>query len=792
MLIHLPDSYKDTLLKLFNVLWEKSYCPKDWKLAWLKPILKSGKCPNEEQSYRPILYTSCVAKLFETILKRRMVSFIEQNKLLPTSQHGFRQGMNIQMCLADLVSAINLSFSKKQMHFVLLADIKGAFDNVPHTALLEELHYAGFPPKIIKWLEDFFTDRSLLFFSSIGVSHTRPLRKGVPQGGVLSPILYILYVRSLENHVRRLFLLIQFADDTLLHFSHHSMPISRNILREAIEALFHFFQQRGLELNPLKTIVMVFSKKKVHLSPIKTSIGDIEMKDTATYLGIKLDSQLNWKAHIDGLVHRCQMPLNIIKSVAYVWWGADPTCLLLIYKALILSKLQTSSFLWQQAAKRTLHKLDVIQNTAMRKILGVLPSTPIHSMLAETKLKPLKYVAMREADNLIIKLLLTGEHPALDNIKELSQREDINPSTPSMPVVTKAYRKWTTSGLRLRKQTHTEGAAPQNLSEIILDTPWNNFQKKELPPQTLQLICSFLNTEAKNYVKIYTDGSKQQSGETGTAIYSKDLNIGIIKRPPNTYSIFSAEALALCSALQFVREKDIKDPVLICTDSRSILTTLANLQSSNSKNFLVTDIRRLLREITNKEQHVHLAWVPSHIGLQGNEAADKLAQLSCQSDIAEALDTPTPDLKRQIAFDCSILWDTNWRLINQHKGKDYAQLFPNGHIPKTTWFAKVKGQTRSFYTSLGRLRFAHVTSPDRLYAWKVVSSPACVCSFSPGTLDHLLFACPRYTVPRQRLIACLAAQKLHPPFNLPTLLSTQNAQTYLALHDLYKEIFLRF
>jgi ribonuclease HI len=360
-----------------------------------------------------------------------------------------------------------------------------------------------------------------------------------------------------------------------------------------------------------------------------------------------------------------------------------------------------------------------------------------------------------------------------------------------MQILTKAYRKWANSGLRLKKTVHVPYAAPQHLSKFILNTPWINFQKKDLPPQTLQIILSFFNTAASNYVKIYTDGSKQLGGETGTAIFSKDLNIGIIKRPPNTYSIFSAEALALLSALQYVKDREIKDPVLICTDSKSILSTLANIKSTNSKNFIVTDIRHLLQESTSTGQQIKLVWIPSHIGLQGNEAADKLAQLSCRSDIVEALDTPTLDLKRQISFDRSILWDTHWRLTNQHKGKVYAQLFPNGHIPKSTWFEKVKGQTRSFYTSIGRLRFAHVTSPDRLYAWKVASSPACICSFSPGTLEHLLFACPRHTAPRQKLTACLAAQKLYPPFSLPTLLSTQNTQTYLALHELYKEIFLK-
>lgn len=162
------------------------------------------------------------------------------------------------------------------------------------------------------------------------------------------------------------------------------------------------------------------------------------MRDSEKYLGIQFDSQLNWKGHINSLVHRCQMPLNIIKSVAYVWWGADPTCLLKIYKALILSKLQNSSFLWQQAAKWDLKQLDIVQNTAMRKILGVLPSTPIH-MQAETRLQPLKYSAQNEAEKLILRLLSIGDYPALKKIRTLSARVTEQNSTSKMQLFTKVY-----------------------------------------------------------------------------------------------------------------------------------------------------------------------------------------------------------------------------------------------------------------------------------------------------------------------------------------------------------------
>jgi ribonuclease HI len=791
MLQHLPEDMKDSLTQIYNYIWETSDNPLDWKNAWLIMVLKSGHKPGDEKSYRPILHTSCVAKLFEKIIKRRLVTFVEKNDLLPASQHGFRKGMNIQMCLADLISAVNLSFSKKQMHFALMVDVKGAFDNVPHKSLLEELYFAGLPKKLINWLENFLTGRTLFFHSTTQGILTRPLRKGVPQGGVLSPILYIIYVRALEHNIRRLFRIIQFADDALLHFGHSSMVTSRGILKDAIEALYLFFLQRGLELNPRKTIVMVFSKKKQPLHPINTIFGVIEMRENATYLGIHLDSQLNWKAQISSLAQRCQMPLNIIKSVAYVWWGADPTCLLAIYKALILSKLQNSCFLWQQAAQRSLRQLEIIQNTSMRKILGALPSTPIHSMQAELRLAPLKYAATKSADKLIIKLFQHGEHPATTNIRELAEKEESGHFTSNLRLLTKAYRKWTNSGITIRISNLPEYHPPQKLSEVVLDTPWMYCHKQNLPPDTLQKILEFLNTTAKNSVKIYTDGSKQSDGRTGTAFCSHDLNIAICTRPPNTYSIFSAEAIAVLNALQYVLQHKITQSVLICTDSQSLLKALTNPKSNDSNHFIIADIRTLLQDLSKNGQQAHLIWVPSHIGLKGNDNADKLALLGSQAEKCSTLDTPVPDLLRQINYDQYVLWDTHWRLTNLHKGREYAKLFPTEHLPKSPWFAAFKGLTRSFYSSICRLRFAHAPTPDRLFSWKLAVSPACACSFSPGTLEHQLFQCPKYSSARQQFNACLSSHKIHPPFHLPSLLISPNKQIYLALHDLYRYIFLQ-
>jgi ribonuclease HI len=788
MLTHLPEKGKDVLVEIFNDLWERSDCPADWKKSWLKPILKAGKKPGEETSYRPILYTSCVSKLFEKLLKRRLVAFLEENQLLPKSQHGFRTGLNIQMCLADLISSAQLSLLNKQMHFALLIDVKGAFDNVPHKDLLEELHFIGLPPKLTKWLSAFFTNRALGYHSLSKGAFSRPVTKGVPQGGVLSPLLYIVYVRSLDLHIRRRLRTIQFADDALFHFSHHDMSASRKIIKETVDDLSLFFASRGLQLNASKTVVLVFSRRKTPLSPIDTLVGEVQMTDNAKYLGVLLDAQLTWKAHIQNLIHRCQMPLNIIKSIAFVWWGADPTCLLLIYKALILSKLQASSFLWQQAAKKSVQQLDLVQNISMRKILGVLPSTPIHSMQAETKLPPLKYAASKQAENLIIKLI-HREHQALTNIRELANRAGRDTHAIIANPLIKAFQKWIASGIIIPSATRPPIIMPQNLREFILDTPWKLFPKNDLPPQTSQLIRHFLHTDAHLYKKWYTDGSKQSDGSTGAAFVCPDLNVQCIRRLPNSYSVFSAEAHAMLSALKYLLVYPQNQPNLICTDSKSLLDALSHLSSVDSNNFIIAEIRAILQDLTLTGALVRFLWVPAHIGIHGNEVADKLAQFSCKTPLTTSPAIPLPDLKRQISFDASIQWNTKWRLINLQKGRDFAQLCPQGHLPQKSWFSSFPGRTRSFYTSLSRLRFAHAPTPDRLFSWKIAPSPACICSFSPGTLDHLLFHCPRFASARTPLTACLGVLNIKPPYNLQTLLSTQNKQVYKTLHDLYRDIF---
>jgi ribonuclease HI len=788
MLLNLPESAKWCLLRIFNKFMANSQCPDEWKIAWLKPLLKPAQPKGEEKSYRPIMYTSCVAKLFETLIKRRLMNFLEINKIIPKSQHAYRKGYNAQMCLTDLVTSINLSWAKNQIHFALMLDVKGAFDNVQHSPLLKELFLLGLPEKLIKWLEEFFKNRSLMFHSNEKGLIKRMLFKGVPQGGVLSSIFYTLYVRSLGNHTNSVFDLLQYSDDVLAHCGHHNIEVARKLLKEAFEAQFEFYAELGLELNIEKSLIMLFTHKKIIFPEINTKYGTLKVSDSARYLGIILDSKLLWKQQIDNLEKRCKSPMNIIKSVACVSWGAEPACLLKIYRALILSKLQNSAFLWQQANEKSRKQLDFIQNSAMRKILGALHSTPIHSMQAETNLLPLSFAARLEAERLVIKLFQCEDNEVLRKMREFHELTKDKVSNNKLQMLMTVFRKWSNDASRIPRTTHHCYQPPQNVGRLIFNPQWAQWKKNEMPPHAKQIILETLNTTFKGYTHVYTDASKRSDGAAGAAVYSSKPKKALVKRLPDTYSILSAEAAAFLNALTLIKQNNTKGPWLICTDSKSLLSSLANYKSCDSKNFIISDIRRTIHEILYQQVEIQFLWIPSHFGLHGNEIADRLAKFSCRAPPTTSC-TPVTDLTRVTKHDIHTLWETQWRQLNLNKGKDYAKVCETGHLPTSPWFYKFPANTRSFYTSINRIRFAHAPTPDRLHAWNVRQSPACLCSHPLGSLEHLLLDCKLFAQKRQTLLESLLALKVPQPYNLQHILAAQNPKIYKALHELFSHIF---
>jgi hypothetical protein len=190
---------------------------------------------------------------------------------------------------------------------------------------------------------------------------------------------------------------------------------------------------------------------------------------------------------------------------------------------------------------------------AMRLILGAIPSTPIHSIQAELALRPLKYEASLAVQRVVVKLLHLKNNSTVKSLRDLSNNLSLWNVEPRRNLLIQAIRKWDNPEAPTIKQETSANEIPINLAPIILGATWTHFRKSELPPQSQRWILDLLHSTSATHEKLYTDASKQHNGATGAAVYIPASNKAHIKRLPDTFSIFAAEALAIHMALSTIQ-----------------------------------------------------------------------------------------------------------------------------------------------------------------------------------------------------------------------------------------------
>ena len=199
MLKRMGPQAKKKLLAIFNTSWRTVLLPSSWKKATMIPILKPGKPPNKADSYRPISLTSCLCKLMERMVNRRLIWYLENNGLLMYEQSGFRQCRSTEDQLTYIAQTIEDGFQDKKHSVVVWVDMAKAFDRVWKEGILIKLLESKISHNMLRWIEQYLKKRKGRV--SLQGIHSReaPFRHGVPQGGVLSPTLFILFMNSIQH-----------------------------------------------------------------------------------------------------------------------------------------------------------------------------------------------------------------------------------------------------------------------------------------------------------------------------------------------------------------------------------------------------------------------------------------------------------------------------------------------------------------------------------------------------------------------------------------------------------------
>ena len=246
---------------LINRSFTEGVFPEELKLAMVVPILKAGD-PRQIANYRPISVLTFFSKVFEKIMYNCILKFMDDNHVFYKHKYGFRQKHSTQQAIITLVDKIITSLDKGDIVISVFLDLKKAFDTVDHIILLKKLYAYGIRGHIIKWFESYLYDRSQYIIYNNEYSETHPIKCGVPQGSILGPLLFIIYVKDICNISNFLFN-IMYADDTSVLLSSDYLKDLTCLLNKELELLFIWLKSNKLSLNTQKTFYMLFHRARI-------------------------------------------------------------------------------------------------------------------------------------------------------------------------------------------------------------------------------------------------------------------------------------------------------------------------------------------------------------------------------------------------------------------------------------------------------------------------------------------------------------------------------------------------
>ena len=286
------------LARLFTSSIQIGYIPTAWKLATLRMLLKPDKLPSLTTSYRPISLMSSIMKLFERVIEQRLRSYLEDIGFINNYQSGFRQNKSTEDHLFRPSQSVMESFNRREHVVAAFLDVKKAFDNVWHNGLRYKIFMLDLPTKMTRWLSDFLVGRVIQVNVNGFLSDQISPAAGVPQGSVLSPLLFLIYVNDLPNPHDRQNSKSQFADDTALWPASRNVHIAAKLLQKDLRKLAKWCAKWRIKLNPEKTKVIIFSRSYLAGKPeptLKLYSERLKIYPQVKFLGITFDSKFTFK-----------------------------------------------------------------------------------------------------------------------------------------------------------------------------------------------------------------------------------------------------------------------------------------------------------------------------------------------------------------------------------------------------------------------------------------------------------------------------------------------------------------
>ena len=356
------------LLKLLNFSLIQGLFPNELKVANIIPLFKSED-PMMFNNYRPVSLLSIFSKIFEKAMYKRLIEFLEMHKILYDKQFGFRKKHSAFMAHMILVDNLIKALQNQEYVIGVFLDFSKAFDTVDHSILLTKLYHYGIRGIAHDWFKSYLSDRTQFVTYNEEKSSMLPTTCGVPQGSILGPILFLVYINDLVS-VCKYSLPFLFADDTNLFTSGKVLSDLITKVNEELSNISVWLKVNKLSLNVKKTHFLIFGNKKERFDKVEITIDDkvISQEHSTKFLGVYIDDKLNWKKHIEHISKKISRGIGVLCKARRM---LNLCSLKTLYYSFIYPYLMYCNHVWAAACTTNLKGIRVLQN----RVISIMTSS---------------------------------------------------------------------------------------------------------------------------------------------------------------------------------------------------------------------------------------------------------------------------------------------------------------------------------------------------------------------------------------------------------------------------------
>lgn len=737
LLQHGADILLNPLHEIFSASLALGYIPKLWQQVRVVFIPKPGRASYDEaKSHRPISLSSFLLKTLERLIDWHIRRTTLMSRPLCSNQHAYQRGKSTMTAIHKFTQHVESALHFNEFALACFLDIEGAFDKASFQCFEAAANRFGMDPLLKEWILVMLRNRTLTA-SLRGTSVSMRPVKGCPQGGVLSPLIWIMIADELLIDLNKSkYHTVGYADDFTITVRGRFIGPVYDRMAEALRIVKKFTERTGFSVNPTKMGLVLFTRKrKVNAPDLFYEGKKLALSPSWKMLGLLFDSKLNWGPHLESRITKACMVFGQCRRAIGRTWGLSPKCTLWMYEMIVLPVLTYGAVVWWEKSQQVtvINKLNHLQRMALLAITGAMSTTPTAALETIIGLNPL---------NVRIEATARSELYWLHCWQQLEAFRGEGGHVRLWRGMVAEEPLW------LAPPDHMTPAAVQNHSYGVIIPTREDWQ---------QGFLMHLGAECV----VFTDGSLCE-GLAGAGIFSASLELELSFSLGQDVTVFQAEIFAIAAGASACLEMDVRDTrIVICVDSQAALVAL---RGNIFRSKMLLECFNLLNSLA-RHNELFLAWVPGHQGIVGNEKADELARRGSEGFTVG--NVPFVPLSRAWAMETIREWarkKTLERWLKLDSCKHTKSFIQTPLTRKDT--SEIRSLDRDQIRLLCGVISGHYTFRRHMRNMGLVDSSLCPrCWEDEDTGYHVICTCPalahrRHTITGRHVLSEEEASKL--------------------------------